>query len=88
MHRGKVNSEVPQSLSLSSSMAAYLLKVFVCKINGRSPGEDDRQHKDDIELISEMLQNWLFDVYGQTWIIKILLKKLLNGWQRNIISDD
>lgn len=38
------------------------------------PGWDDSLHKDDIELISEMLQNWLFDVYGETWIIKILLK--------------
>lgn len=35
----------------------YLLKVFVCKINGQWREEDDRQHKDDIELISEMLQN-------------------------------
>lgn len=37
--------------------ALYLLKVFVCKINGQSREEDDRQHKDDTELISEMLQN-------------------------------
>lgn len=83
-----MKSGVPESLSVSSSSAVDLLKVFVCKINGRSVREDDRQHKDDIELISEMLQNWLFDVYRQTWIIKILLKKLLNGWQQNIISDD
>lgn len=41
--------------SLPSSL--YLLKVFVCKINGQSWEDDDRQHKDDIELISEMLQN-------------------------------
>ena len=54
--------------------ALYFLKVSVWEINDRSASQDDSLHKDDIELISEMLQNWLFDVYGETWIIKILLK--------------
>lgn len=35
---------------------------------------DDSLHNDDIELISEMLQNRVVDVYHETWIIKILLK--------------
>lgn len=57
--------------------APYFLKVSVWEINDPSAAKDDSLHKDDIELISEMLQNWLFDVYRQTWIIKILLK---NPW--------
>lgn len=41
----------------------------------RSAGRrDDSLHNDDIELISEMLQNRVVDVYHETWIIKILLK--------------
>lgn len=41
----------------------------------RSAGRrDDSLHNDDIELISEMLQNRVVDVYQETWIIKILLK--------------
>lgn len=43
--------------------APYFLKVSVWEINDHSAAEDDSLHKDDIELISEMLQNWLFDVY-------------------------
>lgn len=48
---------------LPSPHAPYFLKVSVWEINDRSAAEDDSLHKDDIELISEMLQNWLFDVY-------------------------
>ncbi len=48
---------------LPSSRAPYFLKVSVWEINDHSAAEDDSLHKDDIELISEMLQNWLFDVY-------------------------
>lgn len=59
------------------SHVPYFLKVSVWEINDHSAAEDDSLHKDDIELISEMLQSWLFDVYCQTWIIKILLK---NPW--------
>lgn len=41
----------------------------------RSAGRrDDSLHNYDIELISEMLQNRVLDVYHETWIIKILLK--------------
>ena len=54
--------------------AIYVLKVFVCKINGCPSEEDDSLHEDDIELISEMLQNERLDIYRETWIIKILLK--------------
>lgn len=57
--------------------APYFLKVSVWEINDPSAAKDDSLHKDDIELISEMLRDWLFDVYRQTWIIKILLK---NPW--------
>lgn len=46
-----------------SLRAPYFLKVSVWEINDHSAAEDDSLHKDDIELISEMLQNWLFDVY-------------------------
>lgn len=48
---------------LPSPRAPYFLKVSVWEINDHSAAEDDSLHKDDIELISEMLQNWLFDVY-------------------------
>ena len=66
---------LPLPLCLSLVLfALYFLKVSVWEINDRSARRDDSLHKDDIELISEMLQNWLFDVYSQTWIIKILLK--------------
>ena len=43
-------------------------------MNGCAGGGADSLHEDDIELISEMLQNGLFDVRHETWIIKILLK--------------
>lgn len=49
---------------LPSPHAPYFLKVSVWEINDHSAAEDDSLHKDDIELISEMLQNWLFDVYS------------------------
>lgn len=48
---------------LPSPHAPYFLKVSVWEINDHSAAEDDSLHKDDIEFISEMLQNWLFDVY-------------------------
>lgn len=50
-------------LSPISPRAPYFLKVSVWEINDHSAAKDDSLHKDDIELISEMLQNWLFDVY-------------------------
>lgn len=67
----------PHPTNPPSPCAPYFLKVSVWEINDPSAAKDDSLHKDDIELISEMLQNWLFDVYRQTWIIKILLK---NPW--------
>lgn len=57
MQSVRVKAEDCGSLSFLPPSTLYLLKVFVCKINGQSGKEDDRQHKDDIELISEMLQN-------------------------------
>lgn len=48
---------------LPSPRSPYFLKVSVWEINDHSAAKDDSLHKDDIELISEMLQNWLFDVY-------------------------
>ena len=50
----------------SSFLAICLLKVFVCKMNCCSGRRDDSLHEDDIELISEMLQNGLVDVYHET----------------------
>lgn len=67
----------PPPLPLPAPRAPYFLKVSVWEINDPSAAKDDSLHKDDIELISEMLRHWLFDVYRQTWIIKILLK---NPW--------
>ena len=57
-------------------LTPYFIKVFLGEINGHCSAKDDSLHKDDTELISEMLQNWLFDVCCETWIIKILLKPL------------
>lgn len=51
------------SLLFLSLHGPYFPKVSVWEINDHSAAEDDSLHKDDIELISEMLQNWLFDVY-------------------------
>lgn len=42
------------------------LKVFVCEMNGGAGRRDDSLHNDDIELISEMLQNRVVDVYHET----------------------
>lgn len=67
----------PASPPPPAPCAPYFLKVSVWEINDPSAAKDDSLHKDDIELISEMLRDWLFDVYRQTWIIKILLK---NPW--------
>ena len=47
-------------------LAICLLKVFVCKMNCCTGRRDDSLHEDDIELISEMLQNGLVDVYHET----------------------
>lgn len=50
----------------SPFLAICLLKVFVCKMNCCTGKRDDSLHGDDIELISEMLQNGLVDVYHET----------------------
>lgn len=50
----------------SMFLAICLLKVFVCKMNCCTGRRDDSLHEDDIELISEMLQNGLVDVYHET----------------------
>lgn len=42
------------------------LKVFVCEMNRGAGRRDDSLHNDDIELISEMLQNRVVDVYHET----------------------
>lgn len=42
------------------------LKVFVCEMNRSAGRRDDSLHNDDIELISEMLQNRVVDVYHET----------------------
>lgn len=47
-------------------LAICLLKIFVFKMNCRAGRRDDSLHEDDIELISEMLQNGLVDVYHET----------------------
>lgn len=43
-----------------------LLKVFVCEMNRSAGRRDGSLHYDDIELISEMLQNRVVDVYHET----------------------
>lgn len=67
------------SLPLSFFLFFFLppicfLKVFVCEMNRSAGRRDDSLHNDDIELISEMLQNRVVDVYHETRIIKTLLK--------------
>lgn len=48
------------------SLSICLLKVFVCEMNRSAGRRDDSLHNDDIELISEMLQNRVADVYHET----------------------
>lgn len=47
-------------------LSICLLKVFVCEMNRGAGRRDDSLHNDDIELISEMLQNRVVDVYHET----------------------
>lgn len=47
-------------------LSICLLKVFVCEMNRSAGRRDDSLHNDDIELISEMLQNRVVDVYHET----------------------
>lgn len=56
----------PLSLLFFFPLSICLLKVFVCEMDRGAGRRDDSLHNDDIELISEMLQNRVADVHRET----------------------